>query len=245
MPGVYSELDRSLKAIPVSLREQPQALLVITAHWIEDVFAVGAHPQPGMIYDYGGFPAKYYQIRYPAPGSPALAHKIHMMLNNGNLPTRLDAIRGFDHGTYTVTYPMYPRAEIPVIQLSIHRSFDPGLHIELGRLLRPLRSEGVLIIGSGLSFHNLRKFGSAGQLDSRQFDQWLHHAMSLPGQERSAALCAWSSAPSARAAHPVEDHLLPLMAVVGAAETEPATTIYHEDGFFGGLTVSGFRFGAL
>jgi aromatic ring-opening dioxygenase catalytic subunit (LigB family) len=129
------------------------------------------------------------------------------------------------------------------VQLSLQLGEDPAVHLALGRALAPLREEGVLIIGSGLSFHNLRLFGGAGKAPSAQFDAWLQQAMALPPAERSQALTDWGQAPAARAAHPRADHLIPLMVALGAAENDVATCTYRETNFFGGLTVSSFRLG--
>ena len=157
----------------------------------------------------------------------------------------MDPTRGFDHGTFSMLYPIYPQADVPVVQLSIKQGFDVRAHIAIGRALAPLRREGVLILGSGLSFHNLRQFGASGRAASHAFDAWLQHALlaSTPA-EREALLIDWESAPGARAAHPREDHLMPLMVALGAAEFEPARMVYHEDEFVGSLAVSSFRFGA-
>jgi aromatic ring-opening dioxygenase catalytic subunit (LigB family) len=242
-PGIYDELARSLREIPTQLSLVPKAILVVTAHWVEREFVISSHPHPAMIYDYGGFPEKYYHVQYKAPGSPELAARAHDLLNAANLPTRLDPERGFDHGTYTVVQPMFPNANVPVVQLSIHRKFDPETHMRAGQALAPLRREGILIVGSGLSYHNLGAFGSSARVVSREFDRWLQHAMGCPARERKEQLCAWNQAPSSRKAHPREDHLLPLHVALGAAEAEPATVIYHEDDFFGGVCVSSFRFG--
>jgi aromatic ring-opening dioxygenase catalytic subunit (LigB family) len=140
--------------------------------------------------------------------------------------------------------PLYPGEDIPLVQLSIDRSYDPELHLKLGRLLAPLRDEGVLIIGSGLSYHNLREMrGNEGPEPSRQFDAWLQETLAAAPAERTERLIRWEQAPMARAAHPQEDHLIPLMAAVGAAEEEPAALVYHQKDFGGGITASSFRFG--
>jgi aromatic ring-opening dioxygenase catalytic subunit (LigB family) len=139
---------------------------------------------------------------------------------------------------------MYPLADVPVIQVALRVSLDPAEHIALGRALAPLRDEGVLIVGSGLSYHNLRQFGPAGKVPSQAFDAWLQDAVVASAPDlREAKLLDWAKAPSARIAHPREDHLIPLMAAVGAAFDEPATCVYHEDGVYGGVTVSSFKFG--
>ena len=155
----------------------------------------------------------------------------------------LDEQRGFDHGTFSALYPAYPDADMPIVQLSLRHDLDPLAHLQAGRLLAPLREQGVLIVGSGLSFHNLRAFNAQGAAAARAFDDWLRAAMALPAAERTAALLAWEKAPAARMAHPREEHLLPLMVVVGAAENDSASVPYHEDAFMGALAVTSFRFG--
>ena len=243
MPGVFDELDRSLRAIPKQLDQAPKAILVVTGHWIAHEFAVSAHPQPPMIYDYGGFPPETYTVKYPAPGSPELAERVRGLLAGAGLPTRLDPDRGFDHGTYTVLVPMFPHANVPVVQLSVQRRFDPEKHLQVGRALAPLRNEGVLILGSGLSYHNLGSFGPEAIQPSKTFDQWLREALQALPEERWKRLTQWSDAPAARQAHPREDHLVPLMVTVGAAERDAAERVYHEDNFFGSWCVSSYRFG--
>lgn len=242
--GAYDVLEASLQDIPRQLSEAPRAILMVSGHWEAPAFTVMGTAWPGMIYDYGGFPEHTYRIQYPAPGSPEVAQRVLGLLKDAGLPSAVDTQRGFDHGTFSPLAVMYPDAEVPVLQLSLHSGYSPADHLALGRALRPLRSEGVLIVGSGLSYHNLRAFGPRGLGPSQQFDAWLNHSLvDLPPAERTAELLAWEQAPAARQAHPQEDHLLPLMVAVGAAEDEAATCIYHEDRFFGGTAVSSFRFG--
>jgi aromatic ring-opening dioxygenase catalytic subunit (LigB family) len=197
-----------------------------------------------MVYDYSGFPPHTYQIHYDAPGDPELAQRAKGMLEAAGIAARLDPDQGFDHGTFAPLAVMYPDAEVPIVQLSLKHGYDPAAHLAAGRALAPLRDEDVLIVGSGLSYHNLRRMGPAAKDASKAFDDWLQQ--SLLGSspiDRSERLKAWSQAPAARDAHPREDHLLPLMIAVGAAEQEPATLVYHEERFFGGVTASSFRFG--
>ncbi len=239
----YDKLEASLAAIRTAHGDAVRAVLVVTSHWETPGFSVSSGAAPGMIYDYGGFPPHTYRINYPAPGNPVLAARVASLLSAAGHPAGLDPERGFDHGTFSLLYPVYPEARMPVVQLSLRRDLDPGAHVEAGRALAPLRDEGVLILGSGLSFHNLRQFGPAGAAASKAFDGWLQETMALAPSARTAALLRWEDAPMARAAHPREEHLLPLMVALGAAEGEPAACVYHEEDFFGSLTVSSFRFG--
>ncbi|WP_342120518.1 DODA-type extradiol aromatic ring-opening family dioxygenase, partial [Pseudoduganella sp. OTU4001] len=228
--SAYDQLDASLRDLPRQAGGKPKAILVVTAHWEGRDFLVSAAAQPPMIYDYGGFPPHTYQIQYPAPGSPALAARVAELLGGR---ARLDHERGFDHGTFSSMYPAFPDADVPIVQLSLRQGLDPAEHLAVGRLLRPLRDEGVLIVGSGLSFHNLRAFNAAGAEAARLFDAWLRETMACAPAERTARLLEWERAPAARMAHPREEHLLPLMVVVGAAEVSAAEVVYHQDPFKG------------
>jgi len=240
----YDVLEASLADIKRQIGGRPKAVLVVSGHWEEREFTLSSGTRPPMIYDYGGFPAHTYQVRYKAPGSPEVAQRAADLLAAAGHTVKLDPERGFDHGTFSMLYPIYPEADVPVVQLSLKHGFDPQTHLAIGRALAPLRSEGILIIGSGLSYHNLRQFGPSGRLASHQFDEWLQLTMlKLTPQERSMALMHWDEAPYARLAHPREEHLLPLMVALGAAENEAAACVYHEDEFFGSLAVSSFRFG--
>jgi aromatic ring-opening dioxygenase catalytic subunit (LigB family) len=240
----YAKLEASLAEMPRQLREKPRAVLMVSAHWEESEFTLTSGVRPPMIYDYGGFPDYTYHIRYDAPGDPALAARAKSLLDAAGLPARLDAERGFDHGAFTPLKVIYPDADMPVVQLSLKRGLDPPTHLAMGRAISTLRDEGVLIIGSGLSYHNLRQFFSpAAYGPSREFDAWLNGAL-LGGSaaDRDKLLTAWELAPSARAAHPREEHLLPLMVAAGAAGDDTAELSYHEKDFLGGITVSSFRF---
>jgi aromatic ring-opening dioxygenase catalytic subunit (LigB family) len=244
MPGVYDNLEASLRDVPRQLGTTPKAVLVVSGHWEERDFTVMSGRRPGMIYDYSGFPAFTYEIKYPAPGSPEVAGRVQELLRGAGFAAPADDRRGFDHGTFAPLAAIYPEADVPVLQLSIRSDYDVDAHLAAGRALAPLRDEDVLVVGSGLSFHNLRRFNAAGQHPSREFDAWLTGAVcGSVGEERNGKLRGWTAAPSARLAHPDEDHLIPLMVAVGAAEGEAGVRVYHEDSFFGGLTVSSYRFG--
>lgn len=241
----YARLAASLRDIPARLATAPSAVLMVSAHWeTRGGFGIMASPRPPMLYDYYGFPAHTYQIQYPAPGSPPLAARVQQLLGQAGLAASLDAERGFDHGAFVPMAVMYPQADMPMVQLSIDAGYDPAHHIALGRALAPLRDEGVLILGSGLSYHNLRALGEPGRVPSARFDAWLQDVVADgPPALRAGRLLDWAQAPAARLAHPREDHLVPLMVAAGAAGEEPAACVYHEDGAFGAITVSSFRFG--
>lgn len=239
----FRGLEESLKDIPRQLSRLPSAILVVSGHWEEKELTLSSAEKPGMIHDFYGFPEHLYRISYPAPGSPELAAHVRNLLNASGRVAHLDSERGFDHGTYCALKPIYPAANVPVVQLSMKIGLDPIEHIEVGKALAPLRDEGVLIIGSGSSYHNLRERGKASAATSKAFDNWLRCSLlGVSPDERLARLSAWETAPSARAVHPREDHLIPLMVAVGAAEFDPASCVYGER-VLGHLATSNFRFG--
>jgi aromatic ring-opening dioxygenase catalytic subunit (LigB family) len=246
MRSMFRYLEASLIRMVREIGEEPRAVLVVSGHWTERELAVMSNPHPPMVYDYYGFPPYTYQVQYPAPGEPALAAQVQTLLRDAGITASLDPNQGFDHGTFAPLVIMYPEANVPVIQLSLKAGYDPAEHLAIGRAIASLREENVLIVGSGLSYHNMRAMGPLGEQASKAFDAWLQETLlhSSP-QKRTQRLIEWTKAPSARAAHPREDHLIPLMVAVGAAETEPASIIYHEEGIFGGITASSFRFGEV
>ena len=246
MRAPMAALTASLQGIAREIGGLPQAVLSVSAHWEASRFTVMSTAQPKMVYDYGGFPPHTYSVQYPAPGAPDVAQRISTLLQAAGIAVAQDSERGFDHGTFSPLAVMYPEAQVPVLQLSLKASYDPAEHLAVGRALRALRDEGVLIVGSGLSFHNLRLRGPAALAPSKAFDGWLHSVLETQTpQARITSLLAWDQAPAARIAHPSEDHLLPLMVALGAAEDEVATTVYHEASGMLGWTMSSWRFGAL
>lgn len=218
--------------LPQQLR-RPEAILVISAHWEESEATLMGAPNPAMFYDYYGFPDKAYAITYPAPGSPALASKIAGLLNQNNVPARVDTQRGFDHGLFIPLKLMYPQADIPALQLSLLRGLSPAAHLALGQALRGLLAENILVVGSGFSFHNLRAFfgTAAGGPDTANdaFQDWLIESCAGPisQAEREQRLLAWDKAPSARYCHPREEHLLPLHVCMNMAQ-KPARVIFDD-----------------
>lgn len=236
----WKNMEAWLRGLGATLPARPKAIVVISGHWEEQAFTVTGAATPPLIYDYYGFPEHTYRLQYAAPGDPALAAHIVSLLNSAGLPSRVDPARGLDHGVFIPFMLIFPEADIPIVQLSLHHSLDPALHSRAGQALASLRGEGVLITGSGMSYHNMQGFGAAGRQASEQFDGWLFDT--LCGADASmSALCQWEEAPSARAAHPREEHLIPLMVAAGAGEGA-AARIYSDHVL--GVAVSAFRFGA-
>jgi aromatic ring-opening dioxygenase catalytic subunit (LigB family) len=247
LPGFLSDAEvQSLKAffeaLPKTLPAPPKALLVVSAHWEEDEPTVMTSPQPPILYDYYGFPPESYAIPWPAPGAPALAQRVLALLREADFHPREDSRRGFDHGTFIPFKVSWPNAELPTIQLSLRAGLEPAEHLAMGRALAPLRDEGVLILGSGMSFHNMRGFGNPSAHEaSLAFDAWLHETVRAEPKVREQRLAQWTAAPAARAVHPREEHLLPLMVVAGAAGGDVGRVTFSED--WARVRISAFQFG--
>jgi aromatic ring-opening dioxygenase catalytic subunit (LigB family) len=244
--GIGSEAEQAqlasyLRGIRDLPQAPPRALLVVSAHWEEPSPTVMNGPAPPLLFDYYGFPKEAYELTWPAPGEPALAARVRQLLEGAGFTTGADEQRGFDHGTFVPLKLAYPHADVPTVQLSLKAGLDPKEHLAMGRALAPLRDEGVYIIGSGLSYHNLRALNRQAAPAASAFDAWLRETMALAPEQRDARLADWQSAPHARAAHPREEHLLPLMVVAGAAGNDRGRTAFH--GLFVGLEVSGYDFG--
>ena len=243
MAKELAPLGASLARMPDEIGTRPKAVLMISGHWEAEAYTVQTAPHPGMLYDYSNFPPETYEITYPAPGDPALADRVAALIEAAGLPTARDAGRGYDHGTFVPMALMYPEADMPLIQLSMRKHYDPAEHFRLGQALAPLRDEGILIVGSGLSYHNLRNFGPRAKAPSDAFDTWLTEVLTHSPDTRTAEVLDWESAPYARICHAEEDHLVPLFTALGAAETDPATRVYHQTDIFGGVTASSWKFG--
>jgi aromatic ring-opening dioxygenase catalytic subunit (LigB family) len=240
-PAELKELARYLTAIRELPVQPPRAVLMVSAHWEEPVPTVSTSKAPPMLYDYYGFPPASYQIQWPAPGDPALAARVQSLLGHAGFKTATDGARGFDHGCFVPMKLAWPKADIPTVQLSLVRGLDPATHLKMGRALQPLRDEGVFIIGSGMTFHNLRAFGPYAAPVATAFDQWLQDACCRPAAERDRALTSWTKAPAARQAHPREEHLIPLHVVAGAAGDDKGVVAWA--GKLVGLDLSAYSFG--
>ncbi len=215
-PDTWHKMAAFLAGLRATLPRPPKAILLASGHWVTPQFALGGNAHPDLIYDYRGFPPHTYELRYGAPGDPALAAEATALLAAAALPAAIDARRGFDHGIFIPLKLVFPEADIPIVPISIRADLDAAAHITAGRALEKLRDDDVLIIGSGMSFHNMRGYGDPafGPI-SEKFDAW------LTGAARDGHLADWEQAPGARLCHPPgqEEHLLPLMIAAGAGNS--------------------------
>lgn len=243
-PDAWTRMADFLKGLAATLPRRPRAIVLVSAHWLEPSFGVTSATRPTLIYDYYGFPPHTYELQYPAAGDPALAGRITELLGQAQLAAQPHAERGFDHGMFIPLMLMFPEADVPVVQLSLRSDLDPLAHFQAGRALAALRDEDVLIVGSGMSFHNMRGYGDPrfGPI-SDAFDAWLTEAVQAPAPQRQQALIDWAQAPSARLSHPprAEEHLIPLMLVAGAGLSDPGQRVFSDRVME--TTLSAFRFG--
>ena len=244
MREAFAVSEREFAKLPQLLPERPRAILVISGHWEEREFTLATASHPPTIYDYSGFPPHTYQLQYPAPGAPELATHVRHLLRAAGISVHEDPSRGFDHGVFVPMHLMYPDADIPVLMLSMKSGYDPAEHLRLGQALAPLRDEGVLILGSGLTYHNMRGFGrSESTAPAAAFEAFLNEAISAPERERrDAMLEGWERAPAARLAHPREDHLVPLFVVAGAAGEDRGRRVFAD--YAMDVTMASYAFGA-
>lgn len=241
---VDAPAHRFLQGLAAVVPDRLRAIVVVSAHWEDDGFAVTGAETPATIHDFHGFPDELYQLTYPAPGDPALAERVAGLVADAGLPARVDAERGLDHGAWVPLMLGWPDHDVPVVQVSLRRGLDSDHHLGLGRALAPLRDEGVLLLGSGGAVHNLRRLDwhGGGRVESwaDEFETWLREAVEAPYREDR--LRDWLNAPSARLAHPREEHLMPLHVIAGASSVDPAERI-HESWQMGTLSLSSWRFG--
>lgn len=213
---------------------RPRAILMVSAHWYLPGIRVTAMPQPPTIHDFGGFPQALFEVRYPAPGSPALAARVQELL--APLPVALDQDWGLDHGTWAVLRHLFPQADIPVVQLSIDRTRPPAFHYQLGHMLAPLRDEGILLLGSGNIVHNLHRY-AWGQPQRGAFDwaaRFETRVRELLAAGDDAALVDFAAlGPDAQLAIPTPEHYLPLLYVLGARRPGEQLS-FPSEGFEGG-----------
>ena len=224
----HKEMVSCLKDLAATIKK-PSAIIVVSAHWEESVPTITSGANPSLIYDYYGFPEESYRIKYPCPGEPLLASRIHNVLESSGIAASLDEQRGFDHGLFVPLKIMYPDADIPCVQLSLVNSLNSAEHLEIGQALQGLSYDNLLVIGSGFSFHNMRAFfgpqASESNAMNEAFENWLLETCSsshIDEETRWQRLTQWEKAPSARFCHPREEHLLPLHVCYGLAGTSCA-----------------------
>ena len=243
--GTWDRMAAHLRGLGASISPRPKAILVISAHWEAAIPTVLSGANPPLLFDYYGFPEHTYRLTYPAPGAPDVAKRVRSLLEAANIASAEDGVRGFDHGVFIPFLLIYPAADIPITALSLRQDLDPAAHLAIGRALAPLRDEGVLIVGSGFSFHNLRLFMSSDPAivaAAERFDDWLTAALENPdAAERARVLEQWTNAPDAQLCHPRSEHLVPLHVVAGAAGDDRGRRDYSDRII--GKAVSGYRFG--
>jgi len=244
-PEGYAHLREHLISLGKEYREKISTILVISAHWEEAIPTVHFGSSPPMYYDYYGFPDFTYHLKWPAPGNPELASKVEKLLAAEGFQTGRETERGFDHGTFVPLMIAFQDAQVPVVQLSLVKGLDPSVHLIMGKAIEPLRNEGVLIIGSGMSYHNMRGFmsgDSKASSVSKQFDDWLAQTVeNNDTKKRNGMLINWENAPKAIECHPRSEHLAPLFVVAGASGSDKGSRDYS--GLLMGINVSGFKFG--
>ncbi|NOX40967.1 MAG: dioxygenase [Alphaproteobacteria bacterium] len=241
-PDTWNHMRVFLSGLIANLDEKPREILLITAHWETPDITLSTNLAPNLLFDYYNFPPHTYELTWPAPGAPKLAERAAELLIKSGIETKFDQTRGFDHGVFVPMKLALPEADIPLAMMSLRQYLDPAHHLAAGAALAPLRAEGVLIIGSGLSYHNLAAFSAdVENPEADKFDAWLTTTIEGPTDDRAKALAAWAAAPGARASHPREDHLAPIFVAAGAAQTDPGQRVYHE--ILMGNAVSAYRFG--
>ena len=244
--GPWDELGDFLRGLDKEIGRRPKAVLVVSGHWeTEPVPTVSTAAKPGMLFDYYNFPPHTYELSYPASNSLELAARARQLLAAEGIESAENADRGFDHGVFIPFMLIYPEADVPLTMISLKNTLDAESHLAIGRALAPLRDEDVLIIGSGMTYHNMRMFRSdepTHVAQAVQFDDWLAEAVELADEARAAKLSAWEDNPDARACHvPDHDHLVPLFVAAGAAAGDPGKRIFTTS--FLGKPYSAFRFG--
>lgn len=220
--------------------ERPKAILVISAHWEAPHPTLLDADTPPLLFDYYSFPAETYNYRYPVTNPADIRARVKECLANAGLPVDTDAKRGYDHGVFVPLMLMHPQADIPVLELSLIEGLDPAAHIALGQALSALRDDGVMILGSGFSFHNMsvmRNGNDQARAINSEFHDWLAETLTHPEltpEQRIAKMIDWDQAPGARFSHPREEHLLPLPVCLAAAGGHAGEILFDD-------TVLGYR----
>lgn len=222
---------------------RPRAILCVSAHWATRAPTLSAAERPETIYDFGGFPAELYRVRYDAPGAPALAARAAELLSASGVDYEFSNDRGLDHGAWVPLSLMYPERDVPVTQLSVQPGAGAAEHFRIGKALAPLRREGVLILSTGGATHNLRQLGRGEQAPdwAARFDEWLDEK--IRGGSYEDLLDYRRLAPHASVAHPTDEHLLPLFVAAGAGDPGAPGLSLHRGWTHGSLSMAAYAFG--
>lgn len=233
-----SELSAWATSMP-----RPTSILMVSAHWEAQPLRLGSTSTVPLVYDFYGFPERYYQTQYPAPGAPVLAGRVRELLSEAKIDFADDPARGLDHGAYVPLVAMYPKADVPVLQISLP-GLDPKRLFELGKIFSPLRDEGVLLFGSGFLTHNMRyAFRPGTPTWAKQFDLWAEDALSR--FDVDALLDFQARAPAAKTALPTWEHYAPVLVVAGSVADDHAPVSFPITGFWmdGAFTRRSVQFG--
>jgi aromatic ring-opening dioxygenase catalytic subunit (LigB family) len=242
---IWEKLAAYLRSIPATLPTRPKATLVVSGHWETPRPAVNVNPAPPLLFDYYNFPERTYRLTYPAPGARELGAHVRQLLDAVGIASDEEHPRGFDHGVFIPLMLIYPEADVPILQIWLQHKAPVETHLAIGRALAPLRDEGVLIVGSGMSYHNLREFFSPNEgarKAAAEFDAFLKEAVETKDpSSRETKLRDWRNAPGALASHPTAEHLEPLFVVAGAAGADASRRVFADEIL--GEAISGFQFG--
>ena len=228
----HDKMIQFMKNLSTNIR-RPDSIIVFSAHWEEETVTIQSGNSPDLIYDYYGFPEPSYSIEYPCKGNPQLASKISEAFSNFGIEHRMEKDRPYDHGSYIPLKIIYPDADIPVLQISLNHNLDPFTHLNIGKALRTLLDDNLLIIGSGFSFHNMRYFNFNGEdTDDPKNNEFQDKLISICCYEKDVDkkwkdLIEWESIPWSRYCHPREEHLLPLHICAGLSDS-PGTLIFDD-----------------
>jgi 4,5-DOPA dioxygenase extradiol len=237
-----NQWTKSLKSTSLKI-PRPDAIVIISAHWLTQPLKITSNPNPELIYDFFGFPQPLYSIKYPCKGKPELSDKVASLL--GDFQPQLDNTRDFDHGVWTVLYHLYPKADVPVVQISLSSKLQMGQYIELGQKLSVLREHKILLIGSGNIVHNLRQLQ---QITTKpfnwaiDFDHWVRDSINHREYEKLANIDESIKGAFANA-HPTPDHYLPLLACCGAIRETDKISYPHEDFQYGSISMRNVLWG--
>ena len=245
--GQQPEIVAQFKDVATKwLPNEPDATVVVSAHWESNPIQITSSSKPTMLYDYSGFPAETYKYQYPAPGSPVLAQKIQSLLATNGIESELNDKRGYDHGVFIPLMCMYPDADIPVVAVSLHASLSATTSLAVGKALAPLCYDNILLLGSGYTYHNMQGFfhpSDATYKASSSLNDWLKETiMSDDVDERVRKLENWDKAPGARECHPREEHLLPLLTIAATASSNIPEIIFESKGGNGVHATSSYLF---